>query len=415
MPETRARTSTSREPSTRPVNSYGTGTVLGAIVTAVTWAGGGAPPGPAPGGPPFPLPPPQAPSARREAVARTVARARGAQKARTAPCGSRVSAPGAMNRRGRFIAGSWIIRSIKWLCLLLNTCATRRAGGSFPGSRARTNRPIAPRIVAVSPRSRSPGRRPGVLHPPARRRSRIETSREAVARSGRERHSSMPADDPTSPLWPRGRGPTGPPGGIALGPGQLLGRYYVLQEIGRGGMGVVYAAFDPELDRKVALKILHSGVGRDDGEGQARLLREAKALARLSHPNVIQVYDAGAVGGGELQVFVAMELAEGMTLDRWLLAPRSRSEVLAAFSAAGRGLAAAHAAGLVHRDFKPSNVLLGDDGRVRVLDFGIARPAGDTAFEPAGDPPQGLASGSPLPAITASAAALRSARGATGG
>ncbi|HXU45518.1 MAG TPA: serine/threonine-protein kinase, partial [Thermoanaerobaculia bacterium] len=225
----------------------------------------------------------------------------------------------------------------------------------------------------------------------------------------------MPADDPTSLLWPRGRGPTGPPGGIALGPGQLLGRYYVLQEIGRGGMGVVYAAFDPELDRKVALKILHSGVGRDDGEGQARLLREAKALARLSHPNVIQVYDAGAVGGGELQVFVAMELAEGMTLDRWLLAPRSRSEVLAAFSAAGRGLAAAHAAGLVHRDFKPSNVLLGDDGRVRVLDFGIARPAGDTAFEPAGDPPQGLASGSPLPAITASAAALLSARGATGG
>jgi eukaryotic-like serine/threonine-protein kinase len=199
----------------------------------------------------------------------------------------------------------------------------------------------------------------------------------------------MPSDESTFPLWPAAddlsveegvkadtepaaeRSRREPP--TPLRRGEVLGRYFILHELGRGGMGVVYAAFDPELDRKVALKILHPDRARkgDGGIGQARLLREAKALARLSHPNVIQVYDAGTVGD---QVFVAMELAEGETLDAWLRRERRPwRSVLAIFQAAGRGLAAAHAAGLLHRDFKPSNVLLAADGRVRVLDFGIAR------------------------------------------
>jgi eukaryotic-like serine/threonine-protein kinase len=200
---------------------------------------------------------------------------------------------------------------------------------------------------------------------------------------------AVPSDESTFPLWPaaedlsvdggaeaatepvakRSRGEASTP----LRRGEVLGRYFILHELGRGGMGVVYAAFDPELDRKVALKILHPDRARKGGGGlgQARLLREAKALARLSHPNVIQVYDAGTVGD---QVFVAMELAEGETLDAWLRRERRPwRPVLALFQAAGRGLAAAHAAGLLHRDFKPSNILLAADGRVRVLDFGIAR------------------------------------------
>jgi tetratricopeptide (TPR) repeat protein/predicted Ser/Thr protein kinase len=155
--------------------------------------------------------------------------------------------------------------------------------------------------------------------------------------------------------------------------GEVLGRYFILHELGRGGMGVVYAAYDPELDRKIALKLLHPGRSRE-AAGQARLLREAQALARLAHPNVIHVYDAGTAGD---RVFVAMELVDGEPLAAWLAQePRPWRQVLAVFLAAGRGLAAAHAAGLVHRDFKPGNVLLGNDGRVRVLDFGIARPAG---------------------------------------
>jgi tetratricopeptide (TPR) repeat protein len=211
----------------------------------------------------------------------------------------------------------------------------------------------------------------------------------------------MQPDDPTFSLWsplvegqPSGAGKrpavTEPAAGIpGLGPlrrGEVLGRYFILHEIGRGGMGVVYAAYDPELDRRVALKLLHPDRARraDSGIGQARLLREAKALARLSHPNVIQVYDAGAVGE---QVFVAMELVAGEPLDGWLRRePRPWRQVLAAFQAAGRGLASAHAAGLVHRDFKPGNVLMGSDGRVRVLDFGIARPLSEDALEPAAEP-----------------------------
>ena len=150
---------------------------------------------------------------------------------------------------------------------------------------------------------------------------------------------------------------------------ERLGRYLVIGRLGAGGMGVVVAAYDPELDRKLAIKLIHAG--RDDEEARARLLREAQAMARLAHPNVVAVHDVGVFAG---QVFVAMEFVRGETLAAWLLrAPRTWSEVLAVFVSAGRGLAAAHEAGLVHRDFKPDNVLISDTGRVQVTDFGLAR------------------------------------------
>ncbi|HWQ29245.1 MAG TPA: tetratricopeptide repeat protein [Dehalococcoidia bacterium] len=160
---------------------------------------------------------------------------------------------------------------------------------------------------------------------------------------------------------------TPPAAGGVLAPGTNVGRYLVLHLLGAGGMGVVYAAYDPELDRKVALKLLRPDAG---GAGaRARLLREAQAMARLAHPNVIAVHDVGTYGD---QVFVAMEFVEGATLRGWLEeAPRLWREILRVFVLAGRGLAAAHAAGLVHRDFKPDNVLIGRDGRPRVLDFGL--------------------------------------------
>jgi len=151
-------------------------------------------------------------------------------------------------------------------------------------------------------------------------------------------------------------------------------------------MGVVYAAYDPELDRKLAIKLIRVDVAEGE-RAQARLLREAQAMARVAHPNVIAVYDVGTVAG---QISIAMEFVAGPSLGRWLARldhepcdsgsagsagsdqPRW-ARVLAVFRQAGQGLAAAHEAGLVHRDFKPENVLVGDDGRVRVLDFGLAR------------------------------------------
>ena len=153
--------------------------------------------------------------------------------------------------------------------------------------------------------------------------------------------------------------------------GTELGRYLILDPLGAGGMGMVYAAFDPQLDRKVAVKVLRGDLGVDQARFRARMLREAKAMARLSHPNIVAVHDVGVDGE---RVFLAMQLVEGGTLKSWLRARKHGwREVLAVFAGAGRGLAAAHAAGLVHRDFKPENVLMGADGRARVTDFGLAR------------------------------------------
>jgi serine/threonine-protein kinase len=149
-----------------------------------------------------------------------------------------------------------------------------------------------------------------------------------------------------------------------LAPGTRLGPYAVTEEIGRGGMGIVYAAHDARLRRTVALKVLTSDHGSDAA------IAEARATARVRHPNVVQVFDAGEAHG---RTFIAMERLLGDNLASWRAsAPRSVTEVLAVFAAAGHGLAAAHAAGLVHRDFKPSNVIVTATGRVVVLDFGLA-------------------------------------------
>ncbi|MCY1057633.1 protein kinase [Nannocystis sp. SCPEA4] len=154
-----------------------------------------------------------------------------------------------------------------------------------------------------------------------------------------------------------------------------IGRFTVLRQLGAGGMGVVYAAYDDQLDRKVALKLLHAH--RSGAADQRRLLREAQALARLAHPNVVGIHEVGVFDG---QVFLAMEFVHGQTAHAWRTArPRRWRDVLDVYLQAGRGLAAAHAVGLVHGDFKPENIIVGVDGRVRVLDFGLAR-ASDPAI-----------------------------------
>ncbi|HEX3763935.1 MAG TPA: serine/threonine-protein kinase [Kofleriaceae bacterium] len=160
-----------------------------------------------------------------------------------------------------------------------------------------------------------------------------------------------------------------------------IGRFILLEPLGAGAMGEIYAAYDEQLDRKVALKLVRSGspltVKADE-----RLLREAQTLAQVSHPNVVQIYEAGTYNG---RLFIAMELVRGKTLTSWLgdagQLPRAvrQREILRQFIAAGRGLEAAHAADVAHRDFKPDNVLVGDDGRVRVVDFGLARALGEEA------------------------------------
>ena len=169
----------------------------------------------------------------------------------------------------------------------------------------------------------------------------------------------------------------------ALERGSVVGRYTVLDRLGAGGMGVVYAAYDETLDRKVALKMLRSAAGpsrasndapTELGDGARRMLREAQAMARLSHPNVVTVHDVDTYDD---QVFLAMEYVEGQTLASWIAADPKRPwrDIVAIFGQAAAGLMAAHEAGLVHRDFKPENVMLGKDGRVRVMDFGLARAA----------------------------------------
>ncbi|MEM6992451.1 MAG: serine/threonine-protein kinase [Myxococcota bacterium] len=164
-------------------------------------------------------------------------------------------------------------------------------------------------------------------------------------------------------------------------PGQSLGRYVILRQLAAGGMSVVHVAYDPELNREVALKVMRPGGPEGDVLASERLLREAQAMARLSHTNVVHVYDVGVV---DRRVYMAMEFIRGDTLEEWLAKEeRPWRKTIGVLVRAGRGLAAAHAAGLVHLDFKPRNVLVGNDGEVRVVDFGLARPP--RSFDSAGD------------------------------
>ncbi len=166
-----------------------------------------------------------------------------------------------------------------------------------------------------------------------------------------------------------------------LAAGAHVHRFVILELIGAGAMGAVYAAYDPLLDRRCALKFLRpssAADGRHD-ERQARLLQEARSLARLNHPHVVVVHEVATFSvDGVAAIYVAEEFIRGANLADWLrAAPRSVAEVLQVFRQAGDGLAAAHRAGIVHRDFKPANVLVGDDGRTRVVDFGLARLVDD--------------------------------------
>jgi hypothetical protein len=187
----------------------------------------------------------------------------------------------------------------------------------------------------------------------------------------------VPSDDELAQTATAPGAPTAGAETVASGPGSArelaqtkLGRFELETVLGTGGMGVVHAAYDPELERRVALKVLHG----KNADARAWLLREARAMAKLSHANVITVFDVGTADGED---FVAMELIEGGTLGAWIESTKPRPrDVIAAFVAAGRGLAAAHAAGLVHRDFKPSNVLRSPGGRIVVTDFGLARTEG---------------------------------------
>ena len=187
--------------------------------------------------------------------------------------------------------------------------------------------------------------------------------------------ASRPGTDPTLLV---GAKPPAPLAEDAWAPGTKVGRYVVLARIGRGAMGTVFRAEDVELGRAVALKRLHADA---DAEARARLVREARSAAQLQHPNVVTVHEVGEDAGTP---FLAMELVEGVTLTGWLREqPRTWREIVGIVAQAGRGLAAAHERGLVHRDFKPDNILVDRTGRARVADFGLAR-AGDA---PATDPP----------------------------
>jgi hypothetical protein len=171
--------------------------------------------------------------------------------------------------------------------------------------------------------------------------------------------------------------PTASLRGPVLRPAAKLGRYAILYEMGRGGMGVVYAAYDEALQRKIAVKQVRGGTGIRSAA--ARLELEAKALARLQHPNVVAVHDVGSVDG---QLFIAMELVDGLPLSKWAES-RTPLEVLRALLAAGKGLAHAHREGILHRDFKPGNVLIDASGRARVADFGLAADADQVASDAA--------------------------------
>jgi tetratricopeptide (TPR) repeat protein len=189
----------------------------------------------------------------------------------------------------------------------------------------------------------------------------------------------------------RGEPASGAPDQASLPPGTAVGRFVVLSSLGAGGGGVVYAAYDRELDRRIALKFVRPHASPQGDTARARLVREAQALARVDHPNVVAVHDIGSFGD---EVFLAHALVEGSSLREWMGERRRRwREVVEVFAQAARGLAAAHRAGIVHRDFKPENVLIGRDGRVQVTDFGLARavasgdePTPDEAATPAEAP-----------------------------
>lgn len=206
--------------------------------------------------------------------------------------------------------------------------------------------------------------------------NRLDSTRMMGPVSGRH-HERGPQDESTRSLDLDVPSLLGPEvwEGVAIGATEAMlgavparvGRYEVQGVLGRGGMGIVLQAYDARLDRKLAIKLLHPHLAH---RFSARLVREAQALARLSHPNVVQVYE---VGTDEGQAFVAMELVPGVTLRQWQAEPRPWRECVEVYVQAGQGLAAAHAKGLVHRDFKPSNCILDRQGRVRVLDFGLVR------------------------------------------
>jgi hypothetical protein len=182
------------------------------------------------------------------------------------------------------------------------------------------------------------------------------------------------------------RAPSGSdPVATTVPPTPGFGRFRVLGKAGSGAMGVVYAAYDPTLDRRVALKVLRGAANR--GRERDRIRREALALARVSHPNVVSVYEVGEADG---RLFVAMEYVDGPDLEAWLASrPSDWRATVAMFAQVGRGLAAAHAQGLVHRDFKPGNVLVGSEARPRIIDFGLARVAEGADDEAPDDPPAG--------------------------
>jgi serine/threonine protein kinase len=172
-----------------------------------------------------------------------------------------------------------------------------------------------------------------------------------------------------------------PPADIPWAAGAAVGRYRIERLLGHGGMGWVYLARDPMLRRPVALKI-----ARPSAECSARLVAETRALAQVRHPNVVEVFDAGRHEG---RPFLVMECVGGASLQQWWTPARSQREVVAAYAQAAQGIAAAHAAGLVHRDIKPANVMLDARGRVRVVDFGLARAmdeADETLPTPCCDP-----------------------------
>lgn len=202
--------------------------------------------------------------------------------------------------------------------------------------------------------------------------------------------ASLAAEDRPGEIAPAAPAPPAVPEAFVS-----LERYVLLEKLGSGGMGEVYAAYDRRLDRKVALKMLRT----ENEHYRERLMREAQAMARLSHPNVVAVFDAGAADG---RLFLAMEFVQGGTLrahQRATKGKRSWRETLRLYAEAGRGLAAAHAAGLVHRDFKPDNVLLSTTGQVKVTDFGIARAVGETSTADEGARAEPPPPPSPRPAI----------------